>query len=86
MLFKQIQLWFDWRILTEDEYWVYHFKPETKKQVQAVEAAIFTSPEEGKGHFTCWESDDPSLLDVKVVVSMNSLLKGQTISEEHYAN
>ena len=74
------------RFLTEDECWVHHFEPETKKQSMQWKHPSSPPPKKAKVVSSAGKVMASVFWDSKGVVFVDYLPKGQTINGEYYAN
>jgi len=74
-------------IVTQDENWVHHFDPETKRQSMVWKHASSPTPKKFKVTYPiCWESRGYCLWNSKGVIMRDHLPKGSTVTGPYYAN
>ena len=74
------------RFLTQDECWVYHFEPETKKQSMQWKHLQSPPSKNAKVVLSARKVMASVFWDAKGVVFVDYLPKGKTINGEYYAN
>ena len=73
------------RFLTQDECWVHHFEPETKRQSMQWKHSTSPAPKKAKVVPSAGKVMTSVFWDAKGIVFIEYLQKGKTINEEYYA-
>ena len=73
------------RFLTQDECWVHHFEPETKRQSMQLKHSTSRAPKKAKVVSSAGKMMASVFWDAKGIVLIDYLQKGKTINEEYYA-
>ena len=73
------------RFLTQDECWVYHFEPETKRQSMQWKHSSSPAPKKAKVVSSAGKVIASVFWDAKGIVFIEYLQKGETINGEYYA-
>ena len=74
------------RFLTQDELWVHHFEPETKRQTMQWKHSTSHAPKKAKVVSSAGKVMVSVFWDAKGIVFIDYLQKGKTINGEYYAN
>ena len=85
LLFEANPVNFVERFLTQDECWVHHFEPETKRQSMQWKHSSSPAPKKAKVVSSAGKVMATVFWDAKGVVLVDYLPKGQTINGEYYA-
>ena len=73
------------RFLTQDECWVHHFEPETKRQSMQWKHSTSPAPKKAKVVSSAGKVMVSVFWDAKGIVFIDYLQKGKTINGEYYA-
>ena len=73
------------RFLTQDECWVHHFEPETKRQSMQWKHSTSPAPKKAKVVSSAGKVMAFVFWDAKGIVLIDYLQKGKTINGEYYA-
>ena len=76
---------FSERFLTQDECWIHHFEPETKKQSMQWKDSTSPAPKKANVVSSAEKVMASVLWDVKSIVFIDYLQKGKTINGDYYA-
>ena len=72
------------RFLTQDEFWVHHFEPETKRQSMQWKHSTSPAPKKVKVVSSAGKVMASVFWDAKGIVFIDYLQKGKTINGEYY--